>query len=612
MKYIAILSVAILFPFGKVFSQFFTHAEAAVGLSNIQNTNGVAAADYDRDGDLDLFFTGIKNFDHTAPDTWSRLMRNRGDGTFEDVTVAANLHIQFVNEGLKAERGEKMGASWGDYDNDGYPDLFLANSRENQLYHNNADGTFTDVTASAGVAGCNTCYSSCGLWWDHDRDGDLDLYVSNLNTANQMYENKGNGKFENITEALGIGGGPTITWASVAIDAGKDGFLDLLNVNDTQQKEFFENRSGVKYNETALAYRLNNIGADMGVTIGDPNHDGLFDIYLTSIFNYEPNSMFVDLGNRRYANRAKEWGIDDTGWGWGTSFLDFDHDTDEDLAAVNGPIDEVHHAIQPDIENFFFKNKLVETGQPGFEDISKASGTNGLAKSKGLEVADFDGDGDLDMVVANMIEAAYFFKNETIRDGAAVATDKNWLQIMPEGTTSNRDGFGTTVKIRLGEQWYYRYHHGGMIFGQSVKPVHFGLGSATVVDEIRFTWLTGKTEAIYDIPINQIVTFKEGTGKAVSENTGGNPTNGAIVEKHKAQPNPFFEKTTLEFELGRSGLLELEVFSAVGQRVFSGSQQLAVAGRVSFELDGDGLGAGVYFYRAQFGEKRMVGKVIKH
>ncbi|MEI6411055.1 MAG: VCBS repeat-containing protein, partial [Bacteroidota bacterium] len=248
-----------------VFGQDFSHIETFAHLDSIRNTNGVAVADYDGDGDLDLFFTGIQNFNPNNKNTWNHLMRNRGDGTFEDVTVAAGFGIQYVNEGLKAERGEKMGASWGDYDNDGFPDLFLANSRENQLYHNEGDGTFKDVTAKAGVAGCNVCYSATGLWWDHDRDGDLDLYVSNLNTTNVMYENKGDGTFEDVTKLLGIGGGSTITWSSVAIDAGKDGFLDLLNVNDTQAKEFFENRSGVKYNEAALAYRLDNKGAGMGV-----------------------------------------------------------------------------------------------------------------------------------------------------------------------------------------------------------------------------------------------------------------------------------------------------------------------------------------------------------
>ena len=202
-----LLSLSITLIFQAAISQDFTRREAAANLAQIQNTNGVAVADYDQDGDLDLFFTGIKNFNPADQTTWNHLLKNNSDGTFTDVTVEAGFGIQYINEGLKAERGEKMGASWGDYDNDGYPDLFLANSRLDQLYHNNGDGTFTDVTAQAGVEGCNVCYSSTGLWWDGDRDGDLDLFVSVLNNENFMYQNNGDGTFTNITELTGLAGG---------------------------------------------------------------------------------------------------------------------------------------------------------------------------------------------------------------------------------------------------------------------------------------------------------------------------------------------------------------------------------------------------------------------
>ncbi len=609
-----LLSLFTLVLFQSTDAQTFTRMETEANLAQIANTNGVAVADYDQDGDLDLFFTGIKNFNPNDETTWNHLMKNNSDGTFTDVTIEAGFGIQYINEGLKAERGEKMGASWGDYDNDGFPDIFLANSRLDQLYHNNGDGTFTDVTAQAGVEGCNVCYSSSGLWWDHDRDGDLDLYVSILNNENIMYQNNGDPTgagvtFTNITELTGLQGGDNmITWASVAIDAGKDGILDLYCMNDTQPNEFFENRTGQKYNESALAYRLADEGASMGMAVGDCNNDGRFDIYVTNIFNHLPNPLFIDSGNRRYSNKAKEYGVDNTGWGWGTTFLDFDHDGDEDLAAVNGPIDKLYDVVQPDIDNFFFKNMLLEETMR-FDDISQASGFVGKAKSKGLEAFDYDMDGDLDLVVANMEEGAYFFENNTIKNDLPIS--KNWLQIKLEGTTSNRDAFGTTVKIRMGDKWLHRYHHGAAIFGQSIKPVHFGVGDAQVVDEIRFTWLTGVTEAIYEVPANQLLQFKEGSGTVLEEDTATTVPGGAVVEKHFAQPNPFFGETTLHFELAKAGVLELRVFSALGQVVFEASAELEEPGVLEVPLDGEGLAAGVYFYSASINGKELSGRVVK-
>jgi len=181
MKYLALL-LAIL-GVQNIGAQDFTRVEDEAQLGHASHNNGVAVADYDRDGDLDIFLVGIRSFIYSEDTTWNRLFKNNGDGTFEDVTIIAGFDNQYVNDDLMAIWGEKWGAAWGDYDNDGYPDIFLTHSGEDQLYHNEGDGTFVDVTKEAGVEGCHTCYSSSGLWWDHDRDGDLDLYVSVLSLS---------------------------------------------------------------------------------------------------------------------------------------------------------------------------------------------------------------------------------------------------------------------------------------------------------------------------------------------------------------------------------------------------------------------------------------------
>lgn len=588
-------------------AQHFQDITQITGLSHVENTNGVAVADYDKDGDLDVFFTGIDNFDPNDAATWSRLLANNNDGTFTDVTIQAGFDIQYVNYGIPAERGEKMGAAWGDYDNDGFPDLFLANSREDQLYHNNGNGTFTDVTSTAGVAGCNLCYSASGTWWDHDRDGDLDLYVSLVNNANIMYLNNGDGTFTDITDLLNIGGDKMITWTAVAMDVGKDGFLDLWNINDTQMNEFFENRSGQHYNEACRAYRLDDEGAGMGVTVGDYNNDGFFDMYVTNIYDHHPNPLFQNTGNRKFEDKAADFGVENTGWSWGTHFFDYDHDTDEDLAVVNGPIDKLHGNDQTDIDNFFFQNMLVEETMY-FKDQSIETGFIGTAKSKGLEVFDYDNDGDLDLLVANMNDIPYFFNNTTNEEQA---NNKNWLQIQLEGTTSNRDGFGTEIRIIIGDKSYYRFHHGAGVFGQSIKPVHFGVAEATIIDEIQISWLSGRTEAIYNIPVNQILHFVEGTGTEIERELPERTFEGAIIEETYNYPNPFENNTTLYIKLANEGDIHLEIFSSLGQKIFDSITTLEYPGEIEIPVDMQTLQNGVYYYIIQTNGKRITGKMIK-
>ncbi|MDG2450317.1 MAG: VCBS repeat-containing protein, partial [Saprospiraceae bacterium] len=399
-----ILFVMSMLWFLPILAQPFSEIVSQTGLDLAVNNNGVAIADYDLDGDLDVFFTGFYSFDPDDESTWNRLFTNNNDGTFTDITMAAGFTNQFVNLDVIASSGEKLGASWGDFDNDGDPDIFLSNSRLDQLYLNNGDGTFTDITDEAGVAGCHTCYSAGGLWFDHDRDGSLDLYVSNLKGPNRLYRNNTDGTFTDITDRENVAG-EGVTWTTVALDVGKDGYIDLYCANDTQNNELWENRSGLRYNETSRAARVADEGAGMGIAVGDYNNDGLFDIYVTNIYNHKPNPLLENLGNRRYMDFAQPLGVNNTGWGWGTHFFDYDLDGDEDLAAVNGVISQqfVNDIEQMDVKNFFFRNLLKENGRVvPFEDISSSSGTEKDARARGMEVFDYDGDGDLDMIVANV------------------------------------------------------------------------------------------------------------------------------------------------------------------------------------------------------------------
>ncbi len=609
ISFLPLVLLLSLTAIGTLSAQQFTRVELDAGLGAVRNNNGVAVADYDNDGDLDIYFTGIKSFDPDDEGTWNRLMRNKGDGTFEEVTMAAGFTHQFVNTQVTASMGEKLGASWGDYDNDGYPDLFLANSRLDQLYHNEGDGTFREVTAEAGVAGCNNCYSSSGLWFDHDRDGYLDLYVSILNGTNFLYRNNGDGTFTDVTSWENVGGAG-ITWTTLPLDLGRDGFLDLYCANDTQINELFENRSGFHYNEASRAYRLADEGAGMGMAIGDYNNDGLFDIYVTNIYNHQPNPLFRNLGDRRFENVATNLGVDNTGWGWGTHFFDFDHDGDEDLAAVNGVVSKqyIDGIEQEDVRNYFFKNLLIENREAGFEDWSAASGTDGDERARGLEVFDYDGDGDLDMLVANVEATPYLFRNETI--SGVTEANKNWLQIKLQGTASNRNAFGTEVKIIVDGQSYHRWYQGGTFYGQSIKPVHFGIGAAKKIDKIEITWLSGTVETFYDIWANQTIVIQENT--SITDVVHASE----ISElQTKVFPNPFEDVTNFAIASSSAQEMQVRIYSAQGRLVF---EQTFAPGTKTHsihwdgkDLDGNDLPAGMYFYILQQGINQLTRRISK-
>ncbi|GAB5553232.1 MAG: hypothetical protein Sapg2KO_28230 [Saprospiraceae bacterium] len=602
--------VLLLFLIATSFSSYgqpFTKVDHLVGLDKVSDNNGVAIADFDQDGFLDIFFVGYHSFNPTADSTWNKLMRNRGDGTFEDVTIQAGFTSQFSNSDITASLGEKMAASWGDYDNDGFPDLFLSNSREDQLYHNNGDGTFEDVTEEAGVKGCYECYSGGGLWFDHDRDGDLDLYVSILNGDNILYENLGNGTFEDVTQFYRLEG-KGVTWTSVALDIGKDGLLDIYSANDTQINECFENRSGVHYNEVSRAYRVADQGAGMGIAVGDYNNDGFFDVYVTNIFNHFPNPLFKNSGQRRYLNVADRYGVSNTGWGWGVQFFDYDHDGDEDLFAVNGVVSKqaVNGLEQQDEGHYFYKNTLIENTKEGFVDWSEASRMNDFQRARGLEVFDYDKDGDLDVLIANVESTPSLYRNETI-SLEEKNNSFNWIQIELEGTLSNKSAFGTEVKITCGEQSYYRWHHGTSFFAQSIKPIHFGIGSSPKIDEIQVRWLSGEIQTLKNIPANQKIKITE--AGIVSSSRQLETTNVQV----KVAPNPFTEKVDFVIKTPLKMKSQLRIYDLHGQLIHQSKQSLNANSEeyLSWQPNSD-LAAGVYYYHL-INEHQLLysGKIIK-
>ncbi|MEM8526905.1 MAG: FG-GAP-like repeat-containing protein [Bacteroidota bacterium] len=560
-------------------------------LAKMKNNYGNAVADYDQDGDLDIFMVAYEEYERGKPETWSRLLENKGSGWFEDATEAAGFREQYSDPSLRAN---KLGAAWGDYDNDGFPDLLLTHAGSVQLFHNQGDGTFEEIPKIAEMEQCPTCVNTSGLWWDYDRDGFLDFYISDYGafSPNRLYRNLGDGTFQNVTYETGLGDDRR-AWSSAAFDVNGDGWLDLYVNNDYGFSRLYINEAGKTFREATYEYGLQNTGNGMGFTIGDYNNDGYFDIYVTNISELLPNPLYTGNASGVFTNEFEAQNVGYGNWAWGTHFFDADHDGDEDLYMVNGFQGLIYN-------NKFFKNNLAQ-GKQGFTDWSTQAACDGIASGMSLEVFDYDEDGDLDMLISNTDDHPYLYQN------VGRASQTNWLQVELEGTTSNQNAFGAVVKAKGKGRLHQRYHHGANIMSQSIKPVHLGLGDMEIIDTLLVIWPTGEEEALYDVPTNQKIKIVE-TPK-VSTTTKNQYSN--TLKINSISPNPFNDFVVIDIELTQSSELNYRLFSSTGQQVGQGNSSILSAGkhRVQWTVGAD-LSEGFYFYQVRIGEEVKSGKLV--
>jgi len=489
--------------------QTFERIENTAQLAFLTNTTGIAVADFDRDEDLDIFVVGKNDHSAIEPSTWSRLFSNNNDGTFEDVTLEAGLGTLYDRDLTDPgwNLGVKMGASWGDYDNDGYPDLFLTNYNGFQLFQNQGDGTFQEKTEAAGLPTTDSCYYFTALWWDLNKDGFLDLFVPNWLgcTRNKFYQNNGDGTFSEKTDELNLAGTREGSLMSIPIDANQDGLWDLYIANDFAENELFIQNPDHTFTDKAVQYSVNYNGNDMGIAIGDYNNNGDFDIYVSNI---SENRLLTPTGNNTYENLAEAKNILNTFWGWDTRFTDFDLDGDEDLFVLNGyENDFIYYPVWK--ENFYFKNRLME-GEETFLDWSEEAQVYENSNSISMGVFDYDNDGDQDVLISNTDNTPFFYENR-ITNGDA-QNEPHWTNIRLEGTVSNRDGLGSYLNIWSGGQEQHRLYYGAGFLSQSLQAVHFGLGDATVIDSLEIIWNSGIQEMFYDLPANQHLHIVENEG----------------------------------------------------------------------------------------------------
>jgi hypothetical protein len=502
-------------------------------------TGGVALFDYNNDGLLDIFFTNgaaIPSLEKSDPSYSNRLFRNNGDGTFTDVTEKAGL------QGI----GYSMGVATGDYDNDGFVDLYVTGVNRNQLFHNNGDGTFTDVTEKAGVGGMvpklGKAWSVAAGWFDYNNDGLLDLFVVNylnynfktathcaqqgrpaycspvdfLGTPNILYRNNGDGTFTDVSEASHIsqyvGKGMGLAFG----DYDNDGYTDVFVSNDTFENYLLHNNGDGTFTNVALSAGVayNAFGkavAGMGTDFRDLDNDGKPDIFETAMFG-EGFPLYKNLGDGQFQDAAAAAGLNAVtshSTAWGVGIFDFDNDGNKDLFTADADIldNAMELAHRPfALSDRVFRNK----GGMTFEDVSPKAGASFQmpAAHRGAAFGDLNNDGKIDVVVTVLNGPPEIWMN---RSGARNSGNQNhWIILKLIGVKSNRDGLGTKVRLTTSLGTQYNQATTAVSYNSSSdKRVHFGLGSAAVVDGIELTWPSGMKQILRNVKADQILTVTE-------------------------------------------------------------------------------------------------------
>ena len=497
---------------------------------------GCAFLDYDNDGWMDIYLvnSGKCDFYDPQPPLRNALYRNNRDGTFTDVTEKAGV----------AAGGYGMGVAVGDYNADGFPDLYVTQYGSSILYRNNGDGTFTDVTEKAGVAAPG--WSSSAVWFDYDNDGKLDLFVcrfvefdksKNKFCGNErigeryycipsvypparswLFHNNGNGTFTDVSMESGIGKALGKAWGVVATDINNDGLMDLFVANDTVQNFLFLNRGRGKFEEIGLSSGVafsqeGRARSGMGVDSADFDQDGWQDLFVTNV-DQEMYSIYRNRKDETFDDMAGPTGIGRMTRlmsGWGVKFFDYDNDGNVDLFIANGHPDD---KIEAHSSHVSYKEPLLLFHNNGrsFENLSASAGpafTESFA-ARGMAVGDFDNDGAIDVLVAVNNDAPVLLKNNA-------AQGNHWLGVKVVGKKSNPDAIGVKIIWHAGDLKRSRLKTGGGSYLASHDPREvLGIGTRPKIDRLEIRWPqpSGRADVFTDVPIDRYITIVEGSGTA--------------------------------------------------------------------------------------------------
>jgi hypothetical protein len=511
----------------------FQHNSGSFGGKFLPETlgSGCAFLDYDRDGWQDiLLINGMDWPGHKQRRSTLRLYHNNRNGTFTDVTTRAGLDVEMYG----------MGVAVGDYDNDGCPDILITCVGQNRLFHNTGKGTFVDVTSASGL-GKHQAFSTSALWFDYDRDGLLDLFVCNyvkwspehdvfcsLDGKHKSYctpeayrgetcwlfHNRGNGTFEDVTASSGIFDSSSKSLGVAMLDGKANGWPDLLVANDTQPNKLYRNQRNGTFKDGAVEVGLafsaeGKARAGMGVDVADFTNSGSPGVAITN-FDNEMTGLY-ELAGKTYEDVAAQAGVglaSKNSLGFGCAFLDANLDGWLDLGVANGHIDETVRNIRGNVGYAQPPFLFLSNGNGKFRDVaSEIGGRFDQPKvGRGLAYADFDRDGDFDLLLTTNNGPAYLYRNDQV-------SGNHSIRFRLIGTKSNRDGIGATVRIVSGGFSQSRMVKSGSSYlSQSELPVTFGLEKRDRVERVVIAWPSGRTEEFTNLAAGRSYECTEGKG----------------------------------------------------------------------------------------------------
>ena len=512
----------------------FVHQNGSQGISTIleEAGPGVCVGDYDGDGFVDIYFINGRHRNHPSPTVRNALYRNNGDGTFVDVTEKAGT----------PGTGYGLGCVWGDYDNDGHPDLYVTQYGKNVLYHNNGNCTFNDVTAQARVDGTDfgTVFHSGATFFDYDRDGYLDLYAGGyvefgprskqsciigygvqascppseyLGSPAVLYHNNGNGTFTNVTKTARLSPARGKNLSVAAVDYDNDGWPDLFVANDGLDVYLYHNERNGTFKEVALTTGIarsanGNTIAAMCLSFGDYDNDGLFDLYISDwqgsgdhIWHNDGKGFLEEVSDHAGITAPTEKVLS-----FGGGFFDYDNDGRLDLFIANGHVYQDVEKTSPGIHYRQLNTLFHNEGNGKFVDVTSNAGS-GFTKphlGRGAAFADFENRGSVDILVANNGDPPLLLHNSG-------ADGNHFVNFKLQGVKSNRDGMGARVGLNAGGLTQVReIAGGGSYLSQSDLRAHFGLGMRDRIDTLQVTWPSGLHQTWSSIAADRFYLIVEG------------------------------------------------------------------------------------------------------